>query len=111
MRLIAAGTVLAVVATLFGAKPTWAGSAGRRNTALAATAVAVGAWSNHTGKAGRKNTAILATAGAAYAWTRYSAKKKQENRQARYARVAWARRGDRGRHRGWYMHGRHHHRG
>jgi hypothetical protein len=114
MRTIATITLIAMAATLMGARPTWAGSTGRRNTALGATALAVGAWSNHTGRAGRKNTAILTTAGAAYAWTRYSAKKRQENRQKRYARLTSARYAENnGRHRGWYSHGRHygHHHG
>src|SRR5712691_6991649 len=88
MRSLASATALIVAVTVLGANPSWAGSAGRRNTALAATALAVGAWSNHTGRAGRKNTAILATAGAAVAWGRYSSKKREENRRHRYARVA-----------------------
>ena len=125
MRGHSSAAALAVVVTLIGSNLAWAGSAGRRNTALAATALAVGAWSHGTGKAGRKNTAILATAGAAVAWSRYQSKKKQENRRARYARVAsrpvyrWqeARCAEPkweppGRHLGWYKnHGPHGHHG
>jgi hypothetical protein len=123
VRNITSAAALAVAVTLMTTSISWAGSAGRRNTALATTALAVGAWSNHTGRAGRKNTAILATAGAAVAWGRYSSKKREENRRNRYARVAsrcaptaWAparsqeveRRGDHGRHLGWYKHHGHH---